>query len=126
MLDSSFFLENVGLLVLRLALAAVFIYHAMPKLKNPSAVAQGMKWPSPLVSLLGFVELMAGVFVALGIYTQLNALILGIVMLGALYHKLAIWKTPFSGQNGWELDLMLFASALTIFGAGGGDWVLYF
>lgn len=116
--------ENLGLFVLRIALASVFLFHAMPKLKNPSALAQSMKWSPVLVSLLGLVEIVGSVSIVLGIFTELGALLLVLVMLGALYLKLFVWKTPFSGQNGWELDLILLASALAVMATDGGSWGL--
>ena len=82
--------EDIGLLVLRIALGVIFLYHGFPKLTNPKKMAQGFGKPNmvwfPFV--LGFFETISGVAVLLGFLTQFAAAILAIVMLGALYYKI--------------------------------------
>lgn len=118
---------NYGFAILRLSLAAIFLYHAFPKLKMPGMMAQGMGWPSSAVVVLGLVESLGALSVLLGIYARIGAIALAVVMLGAIYHKMMKWNVPFSAQDktGWEFDLILFASAVLIATVGPGAWILF-
>ncbi|MBI2065154.1 MAG: DoxX family protein [Candidatus Yanofskybacteria bacterium] len=108
-------MEN--LLFLRLAVAAIFIYHAIPKLKEPKNMASGIGWTPNKVLALGLVEFVSGLGIAGGIAVKLSASLLIAVMLGAIYYKMSKWNVPFSAHDktGWELDLLLLTANLTIF-----------
>ena len=116
-------LENVGLLVLSVVLGAIFIYHSIPKLKAPASMAKGMGKSKGFVSLLGVVEFVSGLFLILGFLTQIGALLLVVVMLGALYHKLFKWNVPFAAHDklGWEFDVILLAAAIALLLLGAGN-----
>jgi putative oxidoreductase len=118
---------DLGMWLLRLVLGVVFVAHALPKLQKPAHMAQGMGWPPAAIQFLGLVELLGGLSVILGVWTQLGALLLGLVMLGALYHKIFTWKQPFKvvEKPGWEFDLLLLAAALAVLLTGGGSYQLY-
>lgn len=118
--------QDLGLFVLRLAAAAVFIYHGWPKLRAPAKMAQGMGWPARKVALLGAVEFGSSIGLLTGFHFRWAAALLVIVMLGAIYYKTFKWKMKFSmsGGTGWEFDLMLLAANITIFFAGVGAWKL--
>ncbi|MSU75344.1 MAG: DoxX family protein [Candidatus Magasanikbacteria bacterium] len=113
-----------GLLALRLALAAIFIMHGKGKFKmwkmQPSAqMSSGMV---SLMKFLSIAELFGGIAMLFGFLTQLAAIGLGIIMLGAMKFKIWVWKTPFASTEkiGWEFDLLILAVcvALFIFGPG--------
>lgn len=114
--------NDIGLLVLRLAVAVIFIYHAMPKLKNAKGMAQTVGMPAGMIFMLGLVELVSSVGLILGLYVQLAALLLAIVMIGAIYFKMAKWHVPFAAMDktGWEFDLILLAANIAILFGGGG------
>ena len=115
--------NNIGLLILRLAVAIIFIYHAMPKLKNAKNMAQMMGMPAGMIFILGAVELLSSLGLILSIYTQLAALLLGIVMIGAIGMKTMKWGVPFAAMDktGWEFDLILLAASMTLLFSGGGS-----
>lgn len=115
--------SDLGLFVLRLALAIIFIYHSLPKLKNPKAMAQGIGLPGWFIAVLGFSEFVSSIGLILGIYTQVAALILAIVMVGALYFKIVKWKAPFSAHDklGWEYDIILVAACIALLLLGSGS-----
>lgn len=120
---------DMGMFLLRVAVGVIFIVHAVPKLKNPKAMAAGMGKPNMawFPALLGTVELLSALGLIFGVYIQLAALLLLLVMLGALYFKMFKWKVPFfaSDKNGWEFDFLLFISNLLILVSGGGTvWIL--
>ena len=115
--------NNVGLLILRLAVAIIFIYHAMPKLKNAKGMAQAIGMPAGMILMLGLVEFFSSVGLIVGFYTQLAALLLAIVMVGAIGMKTMKWNVPFAAMDktGWEFDLILLASNIAILLGGGGS-----
>ena len=114
--------NNIGLFVLRLAVAIIFIYHSLPKFKNAKGMAQMMGAPAGAILALGAVEFLSAVGLALGIYSQFAALFLAIIMVGAMGMKIMKWKVPFAAmdKNGWEFDLILFAASVAILFGGGG------
>lgn len=116
-------LGSYGLLVLRVFLGIIFIYHGMPKLMMSGKMAKGMGWSSGSVILLGLVELLAGLSVILGFYTEIASLLVIIVMLGALFHKMFKWNIPFSAMDkmGWEFDLILLGAAVALLLIGAGN-----
>ena len=105
------------LFLLRLAVGAIFIYHALPKLKDPRVMASGVGWTSGQVLALGIIEFISGISLIGGLAVRFSALILATVMVGAIYHKMKKWNVPFMSQTstGWEFDLILLAASLTIY-----------
>ena len=105
--------SDFGLLALRLAIGAIFLYHCRSKLKNLGS----------FMGFIGLAELAGGTAQVLGFLTQLAALGLGIIMIGAIYKKINEWKIPFSSmtQTGWEFDLMLLAGCVALLLMGGGS-----
>ncbi len=115
------FYGDWGLYALQVAVAVIFIYHGLPKIKKARAMAQGMGMPAGAVMLLGAVELLSGIDLLLGVQIQLASALLVLVMLGALYFKIKKWRVPFSTMSatGWEFDLILLAAAIAILTTGG-------
>lgn len=113
---------DIGLLILRLVVAIVFFYHALPKLKNTQGMAQMVGMPAPMVGMLGLIELLGALALALGVYAPIAALVLGLVMIGAIGLKVMKWHIGFaaSDKTGWEFDLVLLAANLAILLTGGG------
>ncbi len=111
-----------GLFILRLVVGVVFLFHGLPKIKNAKAVASGLGAPAAAVIILGLVETLSALGLILGVYIQLAALLLAIVMVGAAGMKIFKWKIPFTAHNamGWEFDLTLLAANLTILFLGSG------
>ena len=118
--------NDVGLFLLRSAITVIFIYHGMPKILKPQGMAQGMGVSPSVVILLGLVEVVSAVGLILGIYTQFFALLLAMVMVGAMKMKSINWGVPFSAMDktGWEFDFILFISCVVLLLGGGGTIVL--
>ena len=123
MLDSFAQYGDTGLFILRLAIAIIFIYHSIPKLKNAKGMSAMVGMPAGMIMILGIIELLSGLGLLLGIYMGLSALLLSIVMIGAIGMKTMKWNTPFSAMDkmGWEFDLILLAGSLAILLGGGGS-----
>lgn len=103
--------------MLRVVLGIIFIQHAVPKLRDPKSLAASLGWHMNQVYALGIVEFIGALGLIGGVNVRLSALVLSIVMVGAIYHKIAKWKVPFSstGGTGWEFDLMILAANMTLY-----------
>lgn len=114
---------DISLFLLRLAIGSIFLYHAFPKLKNPGAMGQVMGISAMIPLVLGSVELLSALAVIFGVYTEIGALLLGIVMVGAIGMKIMKWNIPFSAtdKTGWEFDLILLVANVAILLSGGGS-----
>lgn len=124
--DLSIYGSEWALLLMRIALTAVFLIHGLSKRgmwnTTPSdSMPSSQLW---LMRLLSVVEPLAGIGVLLGIYTVVCALALAVVMIGAMYYKIAVWKKKFSETGGWEFDLVLLAAALLLATLGPGVFSL--
>lgn len=113
-----------GLLALRIALAAAFIFHGYGKFGYWTAAA-GEGMPSGMLMLFKFLavaETIGGAAVLVGFLTQWASLGLAIIMIGAIYFKNTTMQTGFmgSGTTGWEFDLALLAMALCLLTNGAG------
>ncbi len=118
--------SDVGLLLLRLMVATVFFASGLNHLKDPTARATSIGASRGFTVLLGAAELLGSAGVALGIWTQLAAIGLILIMLGAIQKKIFVWKTGFWGERtyGWHYDLMLLVMNLVILLTGGGKLVV--
>ena len=89
-------------------------------------MAQGMGMSPSFVLALGLVEFLSAFGLALGVYTSAAAVLLSVVMVGAIYFKMFKWKAPFIAMDkmGWEFDLVLLAANLTLLAVGPGQFVL--
>src|SRR5881397_4257701 len=112
--------SDVGLLLLRLMVAVVFLDSGWNHLKNPVERAKSIGASPGFTVFLGTAEVLGSVGVALGILTQLAAIGLILIMLGAIQKKIFVWKTGFWGGHGWHYDLMLLVMNLAIVTTGGG------
>lgn len=115
--------SNLGLLALRLAIAVIFIYHSLPKLKNFKVMSQGIGMSASFVLSLGLVEFFSSAALVLGVYTNIASALLALVMVGAIYFKTTKWKVPFSAtdKTGWEFDFILLAANLALLAVGPGS-----
>ncbi|MBI4252827.1 DoxX family protein [Candidatus Uhrbacteria bacterium] len=124
--DLSIYGSEWALLIMRIALAAVFLTHGLSKRGMWKAAPSDSMPPSQLwlMRILSVIEPIAGIGVLFGIFTALSAYAIAIVMIGAMYYKIAVWKKKFSETGGWEFDLVLFAAALIIAAFGPGVFSL--
>lgn len=115
--------NDVGLLLLRITIAIIFIYHGLPKLSKAKAMSTMMGMPAPMIFMLGMVEILASLGIAFGVLTQVSALLLAIVMVGAIGMKSMKWRVPFAAMDktGWEFDLILLFASIAILLGGGGS-----
>jgi putative oxidoreductase len=119
---------DVALLVLRLALAAVLLYHGLPKIMNFGATVSGfetMNIPAPTLTAAFAIlaEVIGGILILLGVAVDLAGLLVIIDMLGAILY--VHWSSGFDfTKGGWEHPFTVLAMALTLALAGPGDYSL--
>ena len=115
--------NDIGLLLLRIAIAIIFLYHSLPKLSKSKAMSAMMGMPAGMIFMLGMIEAVASLGLVFGVYTQLSALILAIVMVGAIGMKMMKLGVPFAAMDkiGWEFDFILFFASVAILLGGGGS-----
>lgn len=123
-------LQPLGLLLLRLALGLIFIWHGYPKLTHPTAmqgffVQHGL--PAYFVTIAGVLEVFGGGLIILGFLTRIAALLLAVEMAAA------IWKVHSAGGymavHNYEFPLVLAAACFALATVGAGrasvDYALY-
>jgi putative oxidoreductase len=120
-------LSDLALLLMRVLMAAIFCYSGYLHLRDPAGRAASIGQSPRFTLFLGMAEMAGGLGVAFGVLTQLAAIGLILVMLGAVQKKVFVWKTGFWGErnSGWHYDLMLVAMNLVIVTTGGGRYVLW-
>ena len=114
--------EPLGLLVLRLALALIFMYHGYPKLVHAAPetreffVQHGL--PGYSVGLAGILECFGSLLLFLGLFTRPAALLLAIEM------GVAIWKVPsvhgVMAVRDYEFPLAVGAACFALATVGAG------
>ena len=117
---------DLGLLLLRLMVAAVFITSGVSHIRKPEERSKSIGESKHFTIFLGAAEVLGGLGVALGVLTQVAALGLILVMFGAIYKKIFVWHTGFWGEksSGWHYDLILVVMNLLIMFTNGGRYVL--
>jgi len=112
-----------ALLLLRILLAIMFIDGGRRHVTNPKERGVGMGLSTTFTFVLGVMEVIAGILVLIGFWTHVAALMLIIVMLGAIYFKVFVWKTGIYGEknNGWYYDALLLAAAGILLTMGAGS-----
>lgn len=119
-------LTGLSLLLLRLLIAAVFGKSGWSHLTRSKERAEDIGLPPWFTALLGLGEVVGAASVALGVYSQLGALLLIGVMLGAIHRKIFVWELGFWGEEtqGWYYDLLYLTCCLVIVATGGGRLVI--
>jgi len=117
---------DFGLLLLRLMVALVFATSGWNHLKDPEARSKSIGMSKAFTIFLGAAEVAGAMGVAFGVLTQIAALGLILLMLGAIQKKIFVWHTGFWGKDtyGWHYDLMFIIMNLVIVFTNGGRWVL--
>ena len=104
---------------IRAAIGTIFIVHGYGKFNpgfmgflNQIGIPVEMQFP------IAFAEFVSGILLISGVLTRISASILSIVMLGAIFH--VKHAANFTGQGGYEFELLILASVLFIIVAGPG------
>lgn len=117
---------DAGLLIIRVVLGIIMLYHGWPKLTDLGGwverfTGMGVPLPTLAVTFATVAEVGGGLLLLLGVFTDLAGLLFAIDMLGAIIFVHA--KNGFSvGDGGVEWPLALLAMALGIALAGPGRY----
>lgn len=118
---------DAALLILRLMIAVVFFSSGWSHAKDPVGRGQSIGMSKQFTLFIGLAEMAGSLGIAFGVLSQLAALGLVLVMLGAIQKKILVWHTGFWGEKGygWHYDLMFIVMCLVVVATGGGHWVLW-
>jgi putative oxidoreductase len=116
-------LQPLGLAILRVALALIFIFHGYPKLVRSDAMMREFfvqhGFPSYFVGLAGILECVGGGMLLIGLFTRPAALLLAAEM------AIAIWKVKMVhgvfAVNEYQFELALAAACLALATLGAGS-----
>lgn len=113
-----------SLLFLRLVLALVFGTSGFSHLTHPKQRAASIEMSVPFTIFLGAAELAGAIALVLGFMAQWAAVGLILVMLGAIYKKVAKWHTGFWGEKsmGWHYEVLMISMNLVIVTMGPGRY----
>jgi len=117
---------DLGLLLLRLMVALVFVTSGWSHVTKVEERSKSIEMSKGFTMFLGIAEIAGGLGVACGVLTQLAAIGLILIMCGAIQRKIFVWHTGFWGEKayGWHYDLMFVVMNLVIVFTNGGRWVL--
>lgn len=115
-------LSDIFLLIVRIIVGVVLIYYGWPKIKNlrsngedfdKMGLSPGIFWGT----IVAFIEFVGGIFIILGIFVWVVAILLVIEMAGG-----TIWKITKTNKSftDWSYDLLLLALALVLLAFGAG------
>lgn len=110
---------DVGLLLMRIALAIVFFYHGATKfmaLKPMQGFFASLGMPGWIAGLVAVLEICAAVAMLLGVWVRAAGFVLAAIMVGAIV--LVKFSVGFNGGYEFELSLLLIALGLTFTKAG--------
>lgn len=117
---------DLGILLLRLMVAATFVTSGWSHVTKSAERSKSIEMSQGFTIFLGVGEIAGGLGVAFGLLTQLAAIGLILIMLGAIQKKIFVWHTGFWGEKtyGWHYDLMFVLMNLVILFTDGGKWAL--
>ena len=112
-------LNDVVFTGLRSAIGVIFIVHGISKL-NPGFVnfLTNMNIPAEMQIPIALAELIPGIFLVFGVLSRLSAVLISVIMLGAIFYVKG--AQSLTGDKGVEIDLILLASSIVIMITGPG------
>ena len=124
------FNANVSIAILRVSLGIVMLVHSLYlklmvfTLAGAAQFFASLGLPEPLVYIVFFVEVIAGVALILGFKTRFFSALIVPILLGATWAHFANgWLFTNTG-GGWEYPLLLSLMAFAQIGLGDGKYAL--
>ena len=115
-------LKPLGLLVLRLALGASFLFHGYPKLSDPAHALKAFPtygFPGYFAYISGLLEVFGGGLLIVGLFTRGAALLLALEI-GLVLGRTIVPSVGFHAFARYEMPLLLGAMALALATTGAG------
>jgi putative oxidoreductase len=121
-----FLYDQWPVLILRIALGAIFIAHGWPKLRDLKQTAKnfdamGFRPGKLSGTVTALLEFFGGILILIGLAVGPVSALFIIEFVVIIIWRLAK-KMPFVG--GWELDLLILAGVIALFALGGGAFSL--
>lgn len=113
--------KNLALLLGRIIIGALLAYAGWMKVTDIGMTVgffAQIGFPAFLAYFVAYAELIAGIFVVLGVWTRKSALLLAIIML------VAVWVTKSGGPQMFGYPLALFAGFLILSAVGSGKFAV--
>jgi putative oxidoreductase len=125
-------LRPIALLLLRVALGVIFIYHGYPKLFGHTRQTMDsfshMGFPPYFAYLAGVIEFFGGCLLVIGLFTRIAGLLIAVEMAVALVQVHKLLEDPRAVHN-YEFPLVLATAAFALAALGAGlisfDQVLF-
>lgn len=117
---------DLALLFMRVMVGVVFVTSGWSHVRHSEERSKSIEMSRGFTIFLGGAEFLGGLALIAGVFTQLAAIGLILVMLGAIEKKIFAWHTGFWGEKsyGWHYDLMFVVMNLVILATDGGRYVL--
>src|SRR5260370_25822187 len=115
-------LKPLGLLVLRCAIGASFLFHGYPKLADPARWLKafpGFGFPSYFAYISGILEVFGGGMLILGLFTRGAGVLLAVEM-GIVLGRTTLPAVGIYAFGKYELPLLFAAAALALATTGAG------
>jgi len=123
-------MDDLGRLVLRVALGALIVLHGISKLRNGLGPIEEMVTAHGMPSFVAYGvlvgEVVAPLMLLLGFYARIGGLLIAINMLFAIGLAHMSMLTQLNSEGGWALELqgMYLATALAITLLGPGRYAI--
>jgi putative oxidoreductase len=117
---------DFGLLLLRLMAGIVFLASGWSHVTKSAERSNSIGMSKGFTIFLGLAELAGSLGIIFGVFQQLAAIGLILIMLGAIQKKIFVWHTGFWGEkaSGWHYDLTFLVMCLMVLFTDGGRYVL--
>lgn len=115
-------LKPLALLLARIAIGVIFIYHGLPKLTHPQQWVQNfqhMGFPGYFAYIAAVLEVFGGALLIVGLFTRIAGLLLAGEMAVALVGVHGIVRDP-GNVHGYEFPLALAVLAFVLATVGPG------
>ena len=115
-------LKPIALLLLRIVLGVIFIYHGYPKLEHAQQWVQNfrhMGFPGYFAYISGVLELFGGALLIAGLFARIAGLLLAIEMAIAVTKVHGLLSNP-TNVHSYELPLALCAGTFAVAAVGAG------
>jgi len=118
---------DLSLFLLRVMIAIVFGTSGFHLIRTPQGKVEGLGHHPGFAIFLGVVELGASISMILGLLTPIIAVLLIIILIGAIILKVGKWNIGFWGEDsmGWHYDLILLCMNFVILCTGGGSYGIF-
>lgn len=118
---------GIALLLIRLSLAATFIYHGWAKISDMQGTMvffASLGFGSLLTYMVAYIEFVGGILLAIGVFAKIIGALFAIIMIVAIYT--VHFANGFNNMaGGYEFQLLLLASSLAFVIAGAGNISLH-